>query len=123
MFSRVAPRGLRVLLVEDDEGVRRSLQLLLEWSGFEVRAHARAASAIDAAALSPVDLLVADYLLEDCDGIEMLRTLRDAGWQGRAVLMTGHPSELLTEQALVAGFYSVLEKPLARHALVAALTD
>ena len=60
MSSRIAPRGLTVLLVEDDEGVRRSLQLLLEWNGFDVRAHALAASAMGLETLDRIDLLVAD---------------------------------------------------------------
>ena len=121
MPSKVAPRGLRVLLVEDDEGVRRSLQLLLEWNGFEVRAHARMGSAIALETLGDMHLLVSDYFLEDGDGIALLQSLRGAGWRGRAVLITGEPTPQLIDRALAAGFHAVLRKPLARHELVDAL--
>ena len=122
MSSRIAPRGLTVLLVEDDEGVRRSLQLLLEWNGFDVRAHALAASAMGLETLDRIDLLVADHALQDGDGIALLDRLRQAGWQGRAVLITAQPSDELAERAREAGFHSVLAKPLARHELIRALT-
>ena len=122
MPSRVAPRGLCVLLVEDDEGVRRSLQLLLEWNGFDVRAHALAASAMGLEVLGGIDLLVTDYGLQDGDGITLLTELRQAGWQGRAVLITAALSNEMAERAREAGFHAVLEKPLARHELIGALT-
>lgn len=120
MPSRIAPRGLCVLLVEDDEAVRRSLQLLLEWNGYDVRAHALATSAAQAS-LDGIDLLVADYELQDGDGIALLNRLRELGWRGRAVLITGALSEALAERARDAGFHATLEKPLARHALIGAL--
>ena len=122
MPFKIASRGLRVLLVEDDEGVRRSLQLLLEWNGFEVRAHARAGSVLGLETLADIDLLVSDYFLEDGDGIELLHDLRDSGWRGRAVLITAEPTAPLVERALNAGFHVVLGKPLARHELIDALT-
>lgn len=122
MARRVASRGLRVLLVEDDEGVRRSLQLLLEWNGFEVRAHARASSAVGLDTLAAIDLLVADYLLEDGDAINLLGDLRAAGWEGRAILITGEGTEGVERHAIAAGFSAVLEKPIVRDELIRALT-
>jgi DNA-binding NtrC family response regulator len=122
MPTRIAPRGLCVLLVEDDEGVRRSLQLLLEWNGFDVRAHALASSAMGLATLDGIDLLVTDYALQDGNGIALLGRLRQAGWRGRAVLITATLSDDLAARAREAGFHGALEKPLARHELIGALT-
>lgn len=121
MPSRTVRRGLRVLLVEDDEGVRRSLQLFLEWNGFEVRAHALAASAMGLESLADLHLLVTDYFLEDGDGIALLRRLRERGWQGRAVLITTAPEAPLIARATAAGFHAVLGKPLGRNELITAL--
>ena len=122
MPPRIPPRGLRILLVEDDEGVRRSLQLLLEWNGFDVRAHALMGSAIGLATLDEIDLLVTDHFLMDGDGVSLLVRLRQAGWQGRAVLISAQLSDELAERARDAGFHAVLDKPLARHELIRALT-
>jgi FixJ family two-component response regulator len=107
------------IVVEDDEGVRRSLQLLLSWRGYDVRAYAGAASfTTDVPA---ADILVADYRLPDGDGIGVLRALRRRGWTGRAVMITGHAGAGLKDAALASGFYAVLEKPVRQHELVGAI--
>ena len=116
-----APRG-RLILVEDDEAVRRSLQLLLSWQGFEVRSYASAAAAIShVAEHKGSDVLVTDYRLPDGDGIGLIRSLRRDGWRGRAILITGFPTPTLIDCALASGFDAVLEKPLRQHELVGAL--
>lgn len=110
-----------LLLIEDDAPLRRSLQLLLQGQGFEVRAHASGAQAIADSSAIDARVLVADYRLPDSDGIEVLRSLRRFGWSGRAILITGFPSDKLKVDAGDAGFAAVLEKPLRRHQLIAAL--
>jgi FixJ family two-component response regulator len=108
----------RVLLVEDDPGVRRSLQLLLRGRGFEVRAYASGLALLaDPTALSAV-CLVADYLMPDVNGIKVLVALRGLGWSGEALLITAYPTPELAARALKAGFSRVLEKPLIDAALV-----
>jgi FixJ family two-component response regulator len=112
------PDRPRVLVVEDDPGVRRSLQLLLRGRGFEVRAYASGLALLaDPTALSAI-CLVADYLMPDVDGIKVLVALRDLGWSGEALLITAYPTPELADRALKAGFARVLEKPLIDAALV-----
>lgn len=112
-----------VLLVEDDDGVRRSTQLLLHGHGYRVRAHSVAtASLADPAALT-ADYLVADYCLPDGDGIALLRALLARGWRGRAILMTSYPSPALAVEAEATGYAALLEKPLRAHELLGALAD
>jgi FixJ family two-component response regulator len=111
----------RLLLVEDDPGVRRSLQLLLRGRGFEVRAYASGLALLaDPTALGAV-CLVADYRMPEIDGLSILRRLRELGWQGQALLITAFPSALLVDQALAAGYSRVIEKPLVEVGLVEAI--
>jgi len=111
----------RILLVEDDPGVRRSLQLLLHGRGFEVRAYASGLALLaDPTALEAV-CLVADYRMPEIDGLLILRRLRDLGWRGQALLITAFPSDGLIDQALAAGYSRVIEKPLVEAALVEAV--
>ncbi len=112
-----------VLLIEDDEAVRRSLQLLLHWRGYDVRSFASASPVLDGQTLGDIDILVTDYRLPDGDGIGVLRALRRSGWGGKAILITAFPSTTLTESARATGFDAVLEKPLRQHELVGALAD
>jgi len=106
-----------VLLVEDDPGVRRSLQLLLRSRGFEVRAHGSSRAVLADLAAMDAALLVADFRLRDGDGIQMLDSLRQKGWSGPAVLVTGFASDELEARATKAGFARVLKKPLVEGAL------
>lgn len=115
-----SPRPL-LILVEDDDGVRRSLQLLLSGRGFEVRAFASASAALADPASLGARHLVADYQLPESDGVTMLAAMRARGWKGRAVLITAYPSEVLQEAARGAGFNAIVEKPLRQQDLFAAL--
>ncbi|MCW3836515.1 response regulator [Sphingomonas canadensis] len=112
----------RILLVEDDDGVRRSLHLLLHGSGYEVRSYAAAGPLLADPTANNAWGLIADYLLPDCDGLDVLRALQDGGWAGKSVLITGHLSPELRKAATDAGFGAILEKPLRRHDLMGALS-
>jgi FixJ family two-component response regulator len=114
-------RRPQVLLVEDDHGVRRSLQLLLRGRGLDVRAYASGAALLaDPHALSAA-CLVADYRMPEVSGFDVLRGLRDLGWMGRALLISGFPSADLVARAHQAGFSDVIEKPLLDSVLVEAV--
>lgn len=111
-----------VLLVEDDDGVRRATQLLLHGHGYSVRAHRTAASALADPSGAETEYLLADYRLPDGDGIGLLQAMRATGWEGHAVLMTGHPHTGLEDAALQGGYAVFLEKPLRSLDLLGALT-
>jgi FixJ family two-component response regulator len=112
---------LQVLLVEDEHGVRRSLQLLLRGRGLDVRAYASGAALLaDPLALSAA-CLVADYKMPELSGFDVLRGLRDLGWMGQALLITGFYSAELVARARQVGFSGVFEKPLVDSGLVEAV--
>ena len=108
---------LRLLLVEDDAGVRRSLQLLLCARGFDVRAYASGKALLADPLADSASCMVADFQLEETDGIEVLSSMRRRGWSGPAVLITAYPTADLTARALASGFDQVLEKPFRENAL------
>ncbi|MBC7667964.1 response regulator [Caulobacter sp. DWR2-3-1b2] len=111
----------QVLLVEDDHGVRRSLQLLLRGRGLDVRAYASGAALLaDPRALSAA-CLVADYKMPELSGFDVLRGLLDLGWTGQALLITGFHTAELVARAHQAGFSGVVEKPLVDSVLVEAV--
>lgn len=111
----------RILLLDDDQGVRRALHLMLHAHGYDVRSHESAALLLADSAVAGAAFLIADYRLSENDGIEVLRALRAAGWQGHAVLITGVVTAALRAAALAAGYAAVLEKPLQPHDVLRAL--
>jgi FixJ family two-component response regulator len=111
----------RVLLVEDDAAVRRSLQLLLRAKGFDVRAYSSPLGlAADQEALRS-DCLVADLMMPEGDAVDLLTELRSAGWDGPALLISGFLTGEREARARAAGFQAVLPKPLADQAIADAV--
>lgn len=115
------PSRPRILLVEDDSAVRRSLQLLLQARGWDVRAHASGATMLEDPAWRQAACMVADYQLAGLDGFEVLARLRAKGWAGPAVLITAYPSAELTDRAAAGGFAQVIEKPFREGAVADAV--
>ena len=107
-----SPARPKVLLVEDDTAVRRSLQLVLQARGFEVKAFASPELLLRDGATDDAACLVTDYRLsQDRTGVDLLRQLRRNNWAGPAVLITAYPSESLNAEAAQCGFAAVLAKP------------
>ncbi|HEX7751692.1 MAG TPA: response regulator [Novosphingobium sp.] len=111
-----------ILLIEDDNAVRRSLQLLLQGRGFDVKAYADAAALLADPDAGRAGCLLADYRLSISDGISVLETLRARGHETPAILMTAFGSDEVAGRARSAGFVEVLEKPFRDHVLMAALS-
>lgn len=115
------PAVPHLLLIEDDDGVRRGLQLLLTGQGYRVHAFSRPSLAItDPAAIAATHLVI-DYALPQTDGVAALQFLKSQGWKGLAVLVTAYYSSQLRDIALAAGFAAVLAKPFRDANLLEAL--
>jgi FixJ family two-component response regulator len=106
-----------IAIVEDDPGVRRSLQLLFKGQGFEVRTYASGEALTSNGAFGDAACLVSDYKLDVIDGIALLAILRGRGWLGPAVLITAFSSVPLAERAASSGYAAVFEKPLRERSL------
>jgi two-component system, sensor histidine kinase len=97
---RVAQAQTRVLLVEDDAGVREATHMLLKSDGYHVTAVASLAEALAHAAQDPhLDLLVTDYHLRDGEtGMQVIAALRETlRVPLRAILITGDTSAAMHE--------------------------
>ena len=118
MRTPVSQRRKRILLVEDDASVRRSLQLMFAANGYDVRAYPSSDGlAADAEALQ-AECLIADLVLPGPDAIHLLNELRDAGWCGKAVLISGHLNSESRTLATAAGFDAIHAKPIAAGQLL-----
>lgn len=68
--------GTRLLVLEDDDGLRASLRLLLEGDGYEVDEAAEAEHALELVQQAPVDLMLVDLMLGGMDGFTFIRRVR-----------------------------------------------
>ena len=67
----------RIVLVEDNEAVRRAAHMLLTRKGYEVSEHPDGSSALEEVLASPPDLVVSDIQMPRLDGLELTRKLRE----------------------------------------------
>jgi len=105
-------RGERLLLVEDDDSVRRTFQRLLSGLGYRVVAAESAEEAARLPAEEPFDLLLTDVLLPGASGGELARHLR-ARWPSlRVVFMSGYSEDEIMRHDVASGGARYLQKPV-----------
>ncbi len=112
---------MKVVLVDDDAAVRSSLKLLLTGRGHDVDLYAGGQAVLDANLDDERSCLIADYLMPDIDGLNLLGRLRKQGWTGPALLITGHYDVTLEDRARKVGYSAVFEKPLRNEQLFEAV--
>ncbi|WP_158266506.1 response regulator transcription factor [Allosphingosinicella deserti] len=110
-----------VHLVDDEDPVRRSIQLMLKVMGYDVLAYDSGTALLAGAdALKPGCILL-DLRMPDVDGLEVQRRLRRAAVDSPIVMMSGHGDLAVALQAMRDGAIAFLEKPFAKSALKQAL--
>lgn len=116
-------RNKRILVVDNDERVRRSAHSLLGRLGGIVETARDGKEAITMAKLSTYDAMLADIRLPDMSGYDVFRLLRQAQPKARVILMTGYgydPSHALVK-ARQEGLKQVLYKPFRVEQMLSAL--
>ena len=106
----MSPR--RVLIVDDEKGIREALKQVLEYEEIEVQA---CASGYEATRLYPEfkpHLVFLDVKMEGMDGLETLKKLREVDAEAQVVMISGHGTIQTAVEATQLGAYDFLEKPL-----------
>ena len=102
----------RVLVVDDEQGVREALRQLLEYEEIEVRAVASGMEALDSYGEFHPHLVFLDVKMAGLDGLETLARLRDLDPAAQIVMISGHGTIQTAVEATQLGAYDFLEKPL-----------
>ena len=108
----------RVLVVDDDETIRRTLRINLRARGYEVEEVASGRDALSTLEDAPPDLVILDLGLPDVDGVEVLRRLRRTSRVPVVVLSARHQSDDKVE-ALDEGADDYVTKPFGMDELLA----
>ena len=109
-----------VLLVEDDENLRRALTLSLRARGYEVTDVATGAAALDVLARRRLDVVILDLGLPDLDGVEVIRRVRTSS-SVPIVVLSARRDEVDKVRALDAGADDYMTKPFGADELLARL--
>lgn len=112
----------RVLVVEDDLTERQSMARLLETSGYQV-ATADSADKAMSYMEEPVDFVITDFQMGDVSGMDLLRLWRARQPEAMFLLVTGHGNTETAVEAIKAGAYDYMTKPLDIRKLLVTLQN
>lgn len=113
----------RILVVDDEPGVRRALSQLLEYEGHEVRAAAGGEEALAEIVEFEPALTFLDVKMARMDGLEVLDRIRAKDPAAVVVMISGHGTIETAVEATRRGAYDFLEKPLDTGRLLVTLRN
>ena len=102
---------MRILIVDDDPGLRQSLSLLLGAEGYDVAAEGRPEDGLERALEGAFDVVLCDVRMPRMDGLEFLRRFQEAGGTGLVIMMSAYGGEEAAIAAMKEGAYDYLPKP------------
>src|SRR4029450_8653993 len=115
------PRKARVLAIDDEATMLEWLKTLLEQEGYEVRTSLAGGRGEELFRTWRPDVVVTDLMLPDVDGLELLKRFKQVVEDTEVIVLTGHGSVPRAVEAIRAGAYSFVEKPIEPDALIAML--
>ncbi len=118
------PRKARILVVDDEENIRKSLRMILEYEGYGVL---EASSGEDALSVLEdtldIELVFLDIKLPGRDGLEILGEIRNRPGAPEVVVISGHGTIQSAVEATKRGAFEFLEKPLHRERVLLSLRN
>jgi two-component system, NtrC family, nitrogen regulation response regulator NtrX len=113
----------RVLMIDDEEGIRAALGQLLEYEGYEVKAASNAAQGLAEYEKWRPHLVFLDVKMAGMDGLEALKRIRELDRHAIVVMISGHATIQTAVQATQLGAYDILEKPLDTDRILVTLRN
>ena len=112
----------RLILIEDDENVRRSMTMMMRARGYQIDSFRSGTEFLMMRGQHGGDCLLIDYKMPRVDGLEVMRRMRALNDETPAIMITGYYSATLRDKAITAGYADILEKPAAPNAVIDAVT-
>ncbi|MDX9719852.1 MAG: sigma-54 dependent transcriptional regulator [Myxococcota bacterium] len=112
-----------ILIVDDEKNIRRTLSMVLQGEGFDVRQAESAEEGLKLLTAWPFDVLFLDVQLPGMNGLELLRQMKQSDASVDVIMMSGHASLSDAVEATRLGAYDFLEKPIDRERLLVTLRN
>ena len=100
----------KILVVDDDQGIRDFLEIMLSREGYELTCAADANKALSQCKKEKYDLILTDLKMPKIDGIEFLKEVKDICQETMVILMTAYASPETALSAMKEGAYDYVEK-------------
>lgn len=105
---------LKILVVEDEEIIRKGITLAVDWAALDCQVVAEAANGregLEQVKKTGPDLIITDLKMPKMDGLEMLQALREGGCQAHVIILTAYDTFAYAQQAIRLGAVDFLLKP------------
>jgi len=103
---------MRILVIDDEPGIRHALSQLLEYEGYEVHTAGGGSEGLALYEKTKPHLVFLDVKMAGIDGLEVLKRLRQLDPVATVVMISGHATIQTAVEATQLGAYDILEKPL-----------
>jgi two-component system nitrogen regulation response regulator NtrX len=113
----------RILVVDDEESIRKTMRMTLEYEGFEVLEAASGVEGIQAVEQEEPDLVFLDIKMPGMDGLEVLGELKKIAASIQVIIISGHGNVQTAVQATKLGAFDFIEKPLETERVLLAVRN
>lgn len=111
----------RILIVDDDEALCRTMALILERKGYTIATAKNGAEAIKQVEQQPFEAILMDIKMPVMDGVQAYKKIKQIRPEAVVIMMTAYALEDLVQDALQEGAFAVLNKPLDMEEVLAVI--
>jgi two-component system nitrogen regulation response regulator NtrX len=108
----------KILIVDDERNIRRSVEMILKSAGYEVIEASSASEAAQRLAEQNFDLMLLDIVMPETDGLQFLQTIRQHANRPTVIIISGNATIQNAVTATREGAYDFIEKPISKDKLL-----
>src|SRR5262245_35725266 len=113
----------RILVIDDEEAIRKSLRMVLEYEGYELLEAASGPEGLETLKRESPEVVLLDIKMPAMDGMEVLQAARARDVHTPILMISGHGDIPTAVEAIHKGAYDFLEKPLESDRVLTALRN
>ena len=113
----------RILVIDDETEIRRSVKMILEYDGYDVQEASTGPEGLALIEREPPDLVFMDIRMPGLDGLEALQKIRQINETLPVVIISGHGTVSTAVEATKLGAFDFIEKPLASERLLVTIRN
>src|SRR5688500_17815611 len=117
------PVKSRILVVDDEAEIRRSVRMILEYDGYDVLEASSGPEGVALAEKESPDLIFLDVKMPGMDGLEALQRIKAANDALPVVIISGHGTVSTAVEATKLGAFDFIEKPLASERVLVTIRN
>ena len=113
----------KILIIDDEKAIRRSIREILEFEKYQVDEAEDGSQGLELALKNNYDVILSDIKMPKLDGVELMQKLKEANSESSLILMSGHGNIETAVDAVKNGAYDYLAKPIDLNRLLVSVRN